>query len=113
MEPESFWRQADCLHHHPYRDLPELECHISPPYVVINTGPKCVGLDLDQVGLNYHESETSDSQRELKHQLQLSCNIWVLLRTQRKQQMLGEGGREKKGGKGRGSEMRMMWIRLR
>jgi len=26
-------------HNHPYRDLPELECHIAPPYAVINAGP--------------------------------------------------------------------------
>ena len=82
MELEPFLRQADggrwFSHDHPYRDLPELECHIAPPYVVINAGPKCVGLDLDQVALDYHESETSDSQRELKRQLQLLCNIWAL-----------------------------------
>ena len=78
MEPESFWRQADRLHHHPYRDLPELECHIAPPYAVINAAPKCVGLDLDQVALDYHKSETSDSQRELRRQLEVLCNIWAL-----------------------------------
>ena len=78
MEPESFWRQGDRLHHHPYRDLPELECHISPPYAVINAGPKCIGLDLDRVALDYHQSETSNSHRELKHQLELLCDIWAL-----------------------------------
>jgi hypothetical protein len=78
MEPESFWHQAGRLHHHPYRDLPELECHIAPPYAIINAGPKCVGLDLDQVALDYHESETSDSQRELRRQLEVLCNIWAL-----------------------------------
>jgi hypothetical protein len=36
--------------------------------------PKCVGLSLDQVALDYHESETSDSQRELKHILD---PIWL------------------------------------
>jgi hypothetical protein len=82
MEPEPFLRQADdgrwFSHDHPYHDLPHLECHIAPPYVVINAGPKCVGLDLDRVALDYHGSERGDSQRELKHQLELSCNIWAL-----------------------------------
>ena len=82
MEPEPFFHQADdgawIGHHHPYRDLPELECHIAPPYVVINAGPKCVDIDLDRVALDYHESETSDSQRELKRQLELLCDIWAL-----------------------------------
>src|SRR5882762_3199381 len=82
MEPEPFFRQADdgawIGHHHPYRDLPELECHIAPPYAVINAGPKCVGLNLDRVALDYHESEMSDSQRELKRQLELLGNIWAL-----------------------------------
>jgi hypothetical protein len=87
MEPEPFFRHADdgawIGHHHPYRDLPELECHISPPYTVINAGPKCIGLDIDQVALDYRESETSDSQRELKRQLELLCDIWVLFENAR------------------------------
>jgi len=65
-------------HTHPYRDLPELECHIAPPYTVINAGPKCIGLNLDQVALDYHQSEMSDAQMELKHQLDLLCYIWAL-----------------------------------
>jgi hypothetical protein len=75
-------RQADdgrwFSHDHPYHDLPHLECHIAPPYAVINAGPKCVDLDLDRIALDYHESETSDSQRELKRQLELLCDIWAL-----------------------------------
>jgi hypothetical protein len=59
------------LHHHPYRDFPELECHIAPPYAIINAGPKCVGLDLGKVALDYYGSEPCESQRELKRQLEL------------------------------------------
>ena len=101
MELEPFLRQADdgrwFSHDHPYRDLPELECHIAPPYVVINAGLKCVGLDLDQVALDYHESETSDSQRELKRQLQLLCNIWALFENTKEAANAwgGEGERRK------------------
>jgi len=87
MEPEPFFRHADdgawIGHHHPYRDLPHLECHIAPPYTVINTGPKCVGLDLDRVALDYHGSERNNSPRELKRQLELLCNIWALFENER------------------------------
>jgi hypothetical protein len=65
-------------HDHPYRDLPELVCHIAPPYAVINAGPRCVELDLGQVALDYRQSEKSDSMRELKCQLKLLCDIWAL-----------------------------------
>ena len=82
MEPEPFLHQANdgrwLSHNHAYHDLPHLGCHIAPPYAVINVGPKCVDLDLDHIALNYHELETSDSQSELKRQLELLCNIWAL-----------------------------------
>ena len=83
MEPEPFWRHADdggwIGHHHPYRDLPDLECHVAPPYVIINAGPKCVGLDLDQIARTCCQSETSESQEELKHRLELLRDIWALI----------------------------------
>jgi hypothetical protein len=66
------------LHHHPYRDLPELECHIAPPYAIINAGPKCVGLDIDKLALDYHESEACESQRALKAELELLRDTWAL-----------------------------------
>jgi hypothetical protein len=110
IEPESFWHQAGCLHHHPYHDLPELKCYIAPPYAVINAGPKCVGLDLDQVALDYHELETRDSQRELRRQREVLCNIWVLFENA-KEAANAWWGNEREGGRGKGSKMRM--IRLR
>jgi hypothetical protein len=66
------------LHDHPYRDLPELECHIAPAYAVVNAGPKCIGLDLSQVALDYYESEASNSHMELKRQLELLRDTWAL-----------------------------------
>jgi len=63
---------------HPYHDLPQLECHVAPPYAVLNAGPKCVDLNLDQVALDYYQSETSDSYVELKGQLELSRDTWAL-----------------------------------
>jgi hypothetical protein len=65
-------------HDHPYCDLLEIECHISPPYAVINAGPKCIGLDLNQVSLDYYQLETSHSQRELKRQLDILRDFWTL-----------------------------------
>jgi len=41
------------MYNHPYRNLPELECHIAPPYAIINASPKCIGFNLDQVALDY------------------------------------------------------------
>jgi hypothetical protein len=106
MEPEPFWRQADdggwIGHHHPYCDLPELECHIAPPYAVINAGPKCVGLDLDKIALDYHQSKMSDSQSELKLRLELLRDTWALFEKE-KEASKGWEERETKGGSGKES----------
>jgi hypothetical protein len=83
-------------HTHPYRNLPELGCHIAPPYAVINAGPKCVGLDLDQVALDYYQSEMSNSQMELK----LLCDIWALFENVKEAaKAWEEAERERKGGR--------------
>lgn len=83
MVPEPFLRLGDneqwISHRHPYRDIPYLECHIAPPYAIINAGPKCAGLDLDQIARAYCQSETSEFQEELKHRLQLLYDIWALI----------------------------------
>jgi hypothetical protein len=68
------------LHHHPYRDFPELECHVAPPYAIINAGPKCEGLDLGKSALDYYGSEPCESQRELKDQLELIRDTWALFK---------------------------------
>ena len=66
--------------YHPYRDLRELECHIAPPYAIINAGPKCVGLDIDKLALDYHEWEGCESQRALKAELELLRDTWALFK---------------------------------
>ena len=75
LEPDPLVRMIDNTqwidHDHPYCDLPELKCHIPLPYVVVKAGPKCIGLDLDQIAFDYHHPKTSDSQRVLKGQLEL------------------------------------------
>src|SRR6202790_4997671 len=100
MEPEPFFHQADdgawIGHHHPYRDLPELECHIAPPYAVINAGPKCIDLDPDQVALDYHQSEMSNSQMELKRQLELLRDIWALFENVKEAAKAWEGTEREK-----------------
>jgi len=83
MEPEPFLRLGDNKqwfgHPHPYRDLPDLVCHVAPPYVIINAGPKCAGLDLDLLARTYCQSETGESQEELRHRLELLHDIWGLI----------------------------------
>jgi hypothetical protein len=32
-------------HSYPYDTLPDLECHIAPPFAVINGGPKCMASE--------------------------------------------------------------------
>ncbi|KAG1802507.1 uncharacterized protein BJ212DRAFT_1487309 [Suillus subaureus] len=67
------------LYSPPFHTLPDLECHIAPPYVVINAGPKCVGQDLTEIARVYYQSEEStDKRNELLSQLQLLCKTWAL-----------------------------------
>lgn len=68
-------RQWD-LHFYPYQTLPDLECHIAPPFAAINGGPKCAGTDLDTLTLDYCQS--SDSCPALKRRLELLCEIWEI-----------------------------------
>ncbi len=63
-------------HFYPYQTVPDLECHIAPPFIAINGGPKCVGIDLNAITLGYCESD--DSRPALKHRLELLCEIWKL-----------------------------------
>ena len=37
------------VHAYPYQTLPPLECHITPPFAIINVGSKCAGIDLDVI----------------------------------------------------------------
>jgi hypothetical protein len=62
--------------HYLYHTVPDLECHIAPPFLAINGGPKCAGTDLDAITLDYCNS--SDSRVALKRRLELLCEIWKL-----------------------------------
>jgi hypothetical protein len=63
-------------HSYPYHTVPDLECHIAPPFLAINGGPKCVGTDLDVITLGYCES--GGSRPALKRRLELLCEIWKI-----------------------------------
>ncbi|KAG1884595.1 hypothetical protein F4604DRAFT_1731267 [Suillus subluteus] len=66
-------------HEFPYPNLPLLESHISPPFAVINAGPKLsrdqIAQIVHQVGL--HPEQTKESE-ELKQRLTLLCDTWDL-----------------------------------
>jgi hypothetical protein len=64
------------IHLHPYQTLPPLECHITPPFVVINGGPKCAGADLDAIARAC--CQTNENQQALKDRLELLFETWSL-----------------------------------
>ena len=78
LSPGQLGQQWDLhdLHYYPYQNLPDLECHIAPPFAAINGGPKCAGADLDALTLDYCQS--SDSRPALKRRLELLCEIWEI-----------------------------------
>lgn len=64
-------------HEYPYPNLPLLECHILPPYAVINAGPKLKRHQLDEIARGLHAEQTTEF-KELKQRLTLLCDIWDL-----------------------------------
>jgi hypothetical protein len=72
LDPSEQWR----IHLHPYQTLPPLECHIAPPFAVINAGPKCAGADLDAI--TQACCQTNEHQQALKDRLELLCKTWSL-----------------------------------
>jgi hypothetical protein len=72
LDPSEQWR----IHLHPYQTLPPLECHIAPPFAVINAGPKCAGADLDAITRAC--CQTNETQQALKDRLELLCDTWNL-----------------------------------
>lgn len=64
-------------HAPPYPNLPSLESHISPPFAVINAGPKLSRDQIDRITLGLHPEQTKESE-ELKQRLTLLCDTWDL-----------------------------------
>lgn len=87
------------IYEYPYQTLPDLECHIAPPFAVINGGPKCAGTDLEAITCDYCRS--SSSRRIVKHQLELLCEIWEIFQGAKEDANNWERGTR---GKGKGSK---------
>jgi hypothetical protein len=63
-------------HEYPYQKLPDLECHIAPPFAVINGAAKFTARDLDTIILAYCQSSDATG---FKHRLELLLEIWKIL----------------------------------
>lgn len=79
---DPFFRRS-IAHQYPYLDLPLLECHVAPPFTVINAGPKCERDQIDQIVLRRYPQQTEGSTmesdaKELKQRLTLLCDAWDL-----------------------------------
>lgn len=68
---------------HPFDQLPDLECHIFPPYVVINGGMKLAKLEADkiaEVATEYCESGKSEQTvDDIRSRLELVKSIWEMM----------------------------------
>jgi hypothetical protein len=67
-----------------------------------------------EIALDYHQSEMSDAQMELKHQLELLRDIWAIFENEKEAaKALEETERERKGGRRRGNVRRTTRILIR
>ncbi|KAG1863209.1 hypothetical protein DFJ58DRAFT_743871 [Suillus subalutaceus] len=62
---------------HPFSNLPLLECHILPPYAVINAAQKLSRDQIDGIVRDLHAEQTKEFE-ELKQRLTLVCDTWDL-----------------------------------
>jgi len=79
LEPSS-----SSLVHHPFNSFPPLECHVLPPLLVLNGGPK-LQVDhsqdsLDAIALMYHEDVRGEAQVATKERLSLLQDIWDVIK---------------------------------
>lgn len=86
-------RQWD-THLYPYDTLPDLECHIAPPFAVINGGPKCLAADFDTIVTDCCHSP--DLRPSLKHRLELLHEIWGIFRNAKEDASNWERGKRGK-----------------
>ncbi|KAG2337169.1 hypothetical protein BDR05DRAFT_1005250 [Suillus weaverae] len=75
--------RGSVAHQYPYLDLPLLECHVAPPFAVINAGPKCERDQIDHIVLRRYPQQTEGSTmesdaKELQQRLTLLCDTWDL-----------------------------------
>ncbi|KAG1742044.1 hypothetical protein EDB19DRAFT_1907808 [Suillus lakei] len=81
-------------HSYPYLNLPSLECHVVPPFVVINAGPKCTRAHIEQMTLDHYPQQTSDSM-QLTQRLTLLCDTWALFEAARAWELEKRGKRKR------------------
>ena len=62
---------------YPYDELQDLDSLLSPPFAVINGGPKLAHLNLDAIASKYGDSD--DSRTAVKSRLQLLCELWQVI----------------------------------
>lgn len=72
LDPTESWQPYS----YPYQTLHPLECHIAPPFAVINAGPKCAGADLAAIVQACRQ--TNEDRQALKDLLELLCETWNL-----------------------------------
>lgn len=65
------------VHKYPYENVPELECHIAPPFAVINGGPTCMDQDLEVIAAD--RCKSSVARGSLKRQLEMVSEIWEII----------------------------------
>jgi hypothetical protein len=63
-------------HRYPFHTVPEVECHIAPPFLAINGGAKCSAVNLNAIVAQY---ESSNLPPALEGRLDLLRQIWELI----------------------------------
>jgi hypothetical protein len=66
---------------HPFNSFPPLDCHVSPPLLVLNGGPKLDRFrdNLDAIALTYHEDMRGEAQDATTERLTLLLKTWDLI----------------------------------
>ena len=67
------------LFSYPFNSFPPLECHVSPPLVMIDGGAKLADLDLDAISLTFNKQERNETQIAIKERLTLLYKVWGLI----------------------------------
>lgn len=62
---------------YPYDALQHLQCHLAPPYAVINSGPKCIADSPQKIALPLHKD--LDERQALERRLELLLKIWNVI----------------------------------
>ncbi|KAG2045538.1 hypothetical protein BDR06DRAFT_965654 [Suillus hirtellus] len=66
------------FHRYPYSTLPWLQCHVPPPFIIINAGPKCNRDDIGRLVEERRPHQPMDKSQEFQRRLTLLCDTWDL-----------------------------------